>query len=107
MVWAPLAVLAPSVLDAVVLLRTAALLLAYVPGRAVALPDAVARVSTWARTLVAPAVAAALVSWVALRAALGSAWWRRPALSPARGPAAVPAPGLAVTPGRELDARRS
>jgi hypothetical protein len=70
MVWAPLALVAPSVIDAVVLARTATLLLAYVPGRALDLPDQLARLTTWVRSAAAPVAAAALVGWVAVRAAL-------------------------------------
>jgi hypothetical protein len=86
MVWAPLALLAPSVLDALVLARTATLLLAYVPGRAVVLPDQLERLTAWVRGAVAPVAAAALVAWAAVRAGLVVTGSRLPAPAAARTP---------------------
>src|SRR6185295_7784290 len=65
--WAPLALLAPSFLDVVLLARLAVLALAYVPGRVVELTPAVERVTLGFRRDVAPwlvlAAVVALVVW--------------------------------------------
>jgi hypothetical protein len=77
MVWAPLALLAPSGLDVVLLGRLAALALAYVPGRVVGLSPPVETVTLGIRRFVAPiAVTAAVVA--AARWAVGAEGERAP-----------------------------
>jgi hypothetical protein len=53
-IWAPLALLAPSVLDLAMVARSAILAVAYVPGRVVGLSPQVEEVTLGFRTLVAP-----------------------------------------------------
>jgi hypothetical protein len=59
--WATLPVLASSVLDAILLLRLAAMALAYVPGRVVGMTPAVERVTLWVRRT--PVPYAVLLVW--------------------------------------------
>lgn len=65
--WAPLALLAPSLVDRAVLARSLVLALAYVPGRVVGLSQQVEDVTLGFRTLVAP--------WLIGAVLLLLAWW--------------------------------
>ena len=82
MVWAPLALLAPSFLDIAMLARLGVLALAYVPGRVVELSPAVERITLGFRREVAP--------WLVLAALIAAASWlsglarRRPPTVPGR-----------------------
>jgi hypothetical protein len=72
--WAPLGLVASGLLDAVLLVRLAALSVAYVPGRVLGMSDRVREVTLAYRTNVAPWVGWALlvaVGWLAARS------WRR------------------------------
>jgi hypothetical protein len=87
MVWAPLALLAPSLLDGALLARLAVLALAYVPGRVVELAPDVERLTLGFRRHVAPwlllAVLIAVLGWaVARRRSRPAAARRRPAPVP-------------------------
>jgi hypothetical protein len=85
--WMPLAVLAASKLDKIMLIRGATLSLAYVPGRAIDLGPALDFTATRMRDTVSPIVQMAMVLAVIL-------WWRqpdRPELFPFKKPKAAPA----------------
>jgi alpha-1,6-mannosyltransferase len=85
--WMPLAVLAASKLDKIMLIRGATLSLAYVPGRAIDLGPALDFTATRMRDTVSPIVQMAMVLAVIL-------WWRqpdRPELFPFKKPKAPPA----------------
>jgi hypothetical protein len=72
--WAPLGLVASGLLDAVLLVRLAALSVAYVPGRVLGMSDRVRDVTLGYRTNVAPWVGWALliaIGWLAARS------WRR------------------------------
>lgn len=69
--WTPLAVLATSKLDRIMLLRIAPLSLAYVPGRAVEVGPALDLTATRIRDTLSPIVQIAVLLAVVL-------WWRRP-----------------------------
>jgi hypothetical protein len=69
--WIPLAVLAASKLDKIMLIRGAALSLAYVPGRAIDLGDALDFTATRMRDTMSPIIQMAMVLAVIL-------WWRQP-----------------------------
>jgi hypothetical protein len=69
--WMPLAVLAASKLDKIMLIRGAALSLAYVPGRAIDMGAALDFTATRMRDTVSPIIQMAMVLAVIL-------WWRQP-----------------------------
>ena len=69
--WIPLAVLAASKLDKIMLIRGAALSLAYVPGRAIDLGAALDFTATRMRDTISPIIQMAMVLAVIL-------WWRQP-----------------------------
>lgn len=69
--WTPLAVLAASKLDRIMLLRIAPLSLAYVPGRAIDVGPALDLTATRIRDTLSPIVQIAVLLAVVL-------WWRRP-----------------------------
>ncbi|MDI2131897.1 glycosyltransferase 87 family protein [Yinghuangia seranimata] len=72
--WAPFTVLAASAADGLLLARTAFMVCAYVPGRAVPLPDAVDAFARTVRGTVGPYVGVALLLgalWLGLRARRG------------------------------------
>ena len=86
--WVPLAVLAASKLDRIMLMRIAPLSLAYVPGRAIEVGPALDFTATRMRDTISPIVQIAVLLAVVL-------WWRqpdRPELFPFRRPEPVPAP---------------
>jgi len=91
--WIPLAVLAASKLDNIMLIRGAALSLAYVPGRAIDMGPALDFTATRMRDTVSPIVQMAMILAVIL-------WWRqpdRPELFPfkkAKAPPAASSPRL-------------
>jgi len=91
--WIPLAVLAASKLDKIMLIRGAALSLAYVPGRAIDMGPALDFTATRMRDTVSPIVQMAMILAVIL-------WWRqpdRPELFPfkkAKAPPAASSPRL-------------
>jgi uncharacterized membrane protein YuzA (DUF378 family) len=83
MVWAPLALVGPSLLDAVLAVRLLGLALAYVPGRVVGLTPPVEAVTLGVRTFAAPVLALAAVVVVVRWAARPSqALSASPAVSP-------------------------
>ena len=72
--WAPLGLVAAGVLDALLLVRLAAVAVAYVPGRVLGMSDRVRDVTLGYRTTVAPWIGWALlvaIGWLAARS------WRR------------------------------
>ena len=69
--WMPLAVLAASKLDRIMLMRIAPLSLAYVPGRAIDVGPALDFTATRIRDTFSPIVQIAVLLAVVL-------WWRRP-----------------------------
>ena len=69
--WMPLAVLAASKLDQIMVIRGAALSLAYVPGRAIDMGKALDFTATRMRDTVSPIIQMAMVLAVIL-------WWRQP-----------------------------
>jgi alpha-1,6-mannosyltransferase len=69
--WMPLAVLAASKLDKIMVIRGAALSMAYVPGRAIDLGPTLDFTSTRMRDTVSPIIQMAMVLAVIL-------WWRQP-----------------------------
>jgi alpha-1,6-mannosyltransferase len=69
--WMPLAVLAASKLDKIMLIRGAALSMAYVPGRAIDMGEALDFTATRMRDTVSPIIQMAMVLAVIL-------WWRQP-----------------------------
>ena len=92
--WVPLAVLATSKLDRIMLLRGAALSLAYVPGRAIEVGTTLDLVATRMRDTISP-----MIQFVVLLAVV--LWWRqpdRPELFPFRRPEPVPAPPPVTRP---------
>ncbi len=93
--WMPLAVLAASKLDKIMLMRIAPLSLAYVPGRAVDVGAALDLTATRMRDTVSP-----IVQWLVLLAVV--LWWRqpkRPELFPfAKRDAAAPTPAAPAEP---------
>jgi alpha-1,6-mannosyltransferase len=85
--WMPLAVLAASKLDQIMVIRGAALSLAYVPGRAIDMGPALDFTATRIRDTVSPIIQMAMLLAVVL-------WWRqpdRPELFPFKKPKAPPA----------------
>ena len=70
--WATLPVLAASVLDAILLLRLAAMALAYVPGRVVGMTPTVERVTLWVRGTPVPYAVLLVWGWLTLVATRGS-----------------------------------
>ena len=84
--WIPLAVLAASKLDRIMLMRIAPLSLAYVPGRAIDVGPALDFTASRVRDTVSPIVQMAVLVAVVL-------WWRkpdRPELFPFKQPAQLP-----------------
>jgi hypothetical protein len=69
--WMPLAVLAASKLDKIMVIRGAALSLAYVPGRAIDMGNALDFTATRMRDTVSPIIQMAMLLAVIL-------WWRQP-----------------------------
>jgi ABC-type transport system involved in cytochrome c biogenesis permease subunit len=82
MVWAPLALVGPSLLDGVLTLRLVVLALAYVPGRVVGLAATLETVTLGIRTFAAPALVLAVIVTVVRWALRGE----RPILVPADRP---------------------
>ncbi len=78
--WVTLPLLAASRLDGILLLRSAALALAYVPGRVVGMTPTVERVTLAVRRRVVPY--AVLLVWGLLTLAAARGWTRRPAPRP-------------------------
>ena len=70
--WAALPVLAASVLDTILVVRLAAMAVAYVPGRVVGMTPTVERVSLWVRRTPVPYVGLMVWGWVTLAATRGS-----------------------------------
>jgi hypothetical protein len=70
--WATLPVLAASVLDLVLLLRLAAMAVAYVPGRVVGMTPTVERVTLWVRRTPVPYAVLIVWGWLVLAARRGS-----------------------------------
>ena len=70
--WATLPVLAASVLDRILLLRLAAMAVAYVPGRVVGMTPTVERVTLWVRRTPVPYVVLLVWGWLTLAARRGS-----------------------------------
>jgi hypothetical protein len=70
--WALLPVLAASVLDAILLLRLAAMAVAYVPGRVVGMTPTVQRVTLWVRRTPVPYAVLLVWGWLTLVATRGS-----------------------------------
>jgi alpha-1,6-mannosyltransferase len=94
MAWVPLAVLATNKLDRIMVLRGAALSLAYVPGRAIDVGRALDFTATRLRDTISPAIQFAVLLAVVL-------WWRqpdRPELFPFRRPEPVPEPEPVTQP---------
>jgi alpha-1,6-mannosyltransferase len=86
--WVPLAVLATSKLDRIMVLRGAALSLAYVPGRALDVGAALDFTAHRMRDTISPAIQLTVLLAVVL-------WWRqpdRPELFPFRRPKPIPEP---------------
>ncbi|HLM21532.1 MAG TPA: hypothetical protein VK390_08425, partial [Propionibacteriaceae bacterium] len=106
--WMPLAVLAATKLDKIMVIRGTALSMAYVPGRAIDMGEALDFTATRMRDTVSPIIQMAMILAVIL-------WWRqpdRPELFPFKKPKAPPATssptvsGPAATP-REPAPQRS
>jgi alpha-1,6-mannosyltransferase len=106
--WMPLAVLAATKLDKIMVIRGTALSMAYVPGRAIDMGEALDFTATRMRDTVSPIIQMAMILAVIL-------WWRqpdRPELFPFKKPKAPPATssptvsGPAATP-RETAPQRS
>jgi hypothetical protein len=99
MVWAPLALAAPSAVDPVLarllVARLAVLAVAYVPGRVVGLTPAVEALTLGVRRFVAPVLVLAVVVAVVRWATGASPHARRPGRRP---PAPPPRPGPASVP---------
>ena len=95
--WMPLAVLAASKLDRIMLIRGTALSLAYVPGRAIDMGPALDFTATRMRDTVSPIIQMAMILAVIL-------WWRqpdRPELFPfkkPKAPAAESSPTVSAPP---------
>jgi hypothetical protein len=70
--WAALPVLASSVLDTILVVRLAAMAVAYVPGRVVGMTPTVERVSLWVRRTPVPYAGLLVWGWVTLAATRGS-----------------------------------
>ncbi|KRF28751.1 DUF2029 domain-containing protein [Phycicoccus sp. Soil802] len=70
--WATLPVLAASVLDTILLVRLAAMAVAYVPGRVVGMTPTVERVSLWVRRTPVPYAGLLVWGWLTLAATRGS-----------------------------------
>jgi alpha-1,6-mannosyltransferase len=88
MAWVPLAVLATSKLDRIMLIRGTALSLAYVPGRAIEYGAALDFTAARVRDTISPIIQMAVLLAVVL-------WWRqpdRPELWPIRRPSAGSTP---------------
>ena len=107
--WVPLAVLATCKLDRIMLIRGAALSLAYVPGRAIEYGAALDFTAARIRDTVSPIIQLGVLLAVVL-------WWRqpdRPELFPFRRPAAAqpepaapPSPPRRCRPGQQATADR-
>jgi alpha-1,6-mannosyltransferase len=100
--WMPLAVLAASKLDQIMVIRGAALSLAYVPGRAIDMGPALDFTATRMRDTVSPIIQMAMLLAVIL-------WWRqpdRPELFPFKKPKAPPAESPPTDSGPRAEARR-
>ncbi|GAA2166372.1 hypothetical protein [Pedococcus bigeumensis] len=72
--WAVLPVLAASVLDTILVVRLAAMAVAYVPGRVVGMTPTVERVSLWVRRTPVPYAGLLVWGWLTRAATRGS--WR-------------------------------
>jgi hypothetical protein len=72
LVWAALPLLAPSVLDLVLLGRLIAMAVAYVPGRVVGMSETVERVTLGVRRRVVPYAVLAVWGWLTLAAGRGA-----------------------------------
>jgi alpha-1,6-mannosyltransferase len=100
--WMPLAVLAASKLDQIMVIRGAALSLAYVPGRAIDMGPALDFTATRMRDTVSPIIQMAMLLAVIL-------WWRqpdRPELFPFKKPKAPPAESPPTDSGPRAEPRK-
>ncbi len=100
--WMPLAVLAASKLDQIMVIRGAALSLAYVPGRAIDMGPALDFTATRMRDTVSPIIQMAMLLAVVL-------WWRqpdRPELFPFKKPKAPPAESSPTDSGPRAEPRK-
>jgi alpha-1,6-mannosyltransferase len=100
--WMPLAVLAASKLDQIMVIRGAALSLAYVPGRAIDMGPALDFTATRMRDTVSPIIQIAMLLAVIL-------WWRqpnRPELFPFKKPKAPPAESSPTDSGPRAEPRK-
>ena len=70
--WAALPLLAASVLDTILVVRLAAMAVAYVPGRVVGMTPTVERVSLWVRRTPVPYAGLLVWGWLTLAATRGS-----------------------------------
>jgi len=101
--WIPLAVLAANKLDKIMVIRGAALSLAYVPGRAIDLGTALDFTATRMRDTISPIVQMAMVLAVIL-------WWRqpdRPELFPFKKTKALSTTGTPKLPAPEAAASKA
>ncbi len=102
MAWMPLALMAPSKLDRIMLLRAAPLSLAYVPGRAITMGPALDFTAHRIRDTLSPIFQCAVLLSVVL-------WWKKPdrdELFPLRSKSAMEEPEPLVTSGSSSAARR-
>ena len=76
--WAVLPLLAASVLDTILVVRLAAMALAYVPGRVVGMTATVERVSLWVRRTPVPYAGLLVWGWLTLAATRGSSQTSEP-----------------------------
>src|SRR4030095_592987 len=100
--WMPLAVLAASKLDQIMVIRGAALSLAYVPGRAIDMGPALDFTATRMRDTVSPIIQMAMLLAVVL-------WWRqpdRPELFPFKKPKAPAAESSPTDSGPRTEPRK-
>jgi alpha-1,6-mannosyltransferase len=100
--WMPLAVLAASKLDQIMVIRGAALSLAYVPGRAIDMGPALDFTATRMRDTMSPIIQMAMLLAVVL-------WWRqpdRPELFPFKKPKAPPAESTPTDSGPRAEPRK-
>ncbi len=100
--WMPLAVFAASKLDQIMVIRGAALSLAYVPGRAIDMGPALDFTATRIRDTVSPIIQMTMLLAVVL-------WWRqpdRPELFPFKKPKAPPATSSPTVSGPRPEPRK-
>ena len=100
--WMPLAVFAASKLDQIMVIRGAALSLAYVPGRAIDMGPALDFTATRIRDTVSPIIQMTMLLAVVL-------WWRqpdRPELFPFKKPKAPPVTSSPTVSGPRPEPRK-